>query len=53
MTILRCPAVFNSVLRWSAVVCGVLRFSGRPIFPAPVLFCAPAPYVPFGISRWS
>ena len=25
-----CPAVFNSVLRWSAVSCGVLRFSGLP-----------------------
>jgi len=23
------------------------------IFPTPLLFGAPAPYVPFGISRWS
>jgi len=30
------------------LICWKLR-----IFPAPLLFGAPAPYDPFGISRWS
>jgi len=48
---------------WSLIVTFVLsctiseirRLIGwkLPIFPTPLSFGVPAPYVPFGISRWS